>query len=46
MANTVTNISYANTFGEWVAATDVLIGENNILGKGNYTKDSGSWSNE
>jgi len=42
MANTVTNISYANTFGEWVAATDVLIGENNTLGKGNYTKDSGT----
>jgi hypothetical protein len=42
MANTVTNISYANTFGEWVAATDVLIGENNVLGKGNYTKDSGT----
>jgi len=42
MANTVTNISYANTFGEWVAATDVLIGENNRLGKGNYTKDSGT----
>jgi len=42
MANTVTNISYANTFGEWVAATNVLIGENNTLGKGNYTKDSGT----
>ena len=42
MANTVTNISYANTFGEWVAATDVLIAENNTLGKGNYVKDSGT----
>ena len=42
MANTVTNISYANTFGEWVVATDALISENNILAKGNYTKDTGT----
>jgi hypothetical protein len=42
MANTVSNISYANTFGDWVVATDALIRENNTLGKGNYTKDSGT----
>jgi hypothetical protein len=42
MANTVTNISYANTFGEWVVATQGLINENNTLGKSNYTKDSGT----
>ena len=42
MANTVSNISYANTFGDWVVATDALIRENNTLGKSNYTKDSGT----
>ena len=42
MANTVSNISYANTFGDWVVATDALIRENNTLAKGNYTKDSGT----
>jgi hypothetical protein len=42
MANTVSNISLANTFGEWVVATDALIRENNILATGDYTKDSGT----
>lgn len=43
MANTVSVLSYAaNTFGDWVIATNALIGENNTLGKGNYTKDSGT----
>jgi len=42
MANTVTNISLANTFGEWVVATDALIRENNILAESDYTKDSGT----
>ena len=42
MANTVTNISLANTFGEWVVATDALIRENNILATGDYTKDAGT----
>ena len=42
MANTVSNISYANTFGDWVVATDALIRENNTLAKSNYTKDSGT----
>jgi hypothetical protein len=42
MANTVSSLSYANTFGDWVVATDALINENNILASGNYTKDSGT----
>ena len=42
MANTVTTLSYANTFGHWLAATDAVINEINILGKGDYTKDSGT----
>ena len=42
MANTVTALSYANTFGHWVTATNTLINENNILAKGDYTKDSGT----
>jgi hypothetical protein len=42
MANTVTTISYANTFGQWMVATDALIGENNTLAKNDYTKDTGT----
>ena len=42
MANTVSTISYANTFGQWMVATDALIGENNTLAKSDYTKDSGT----
>ena len=42
MANTVPNLSYANTFGEWVTATSALIGENNRLATSDYTKDSGT----
>ena len=42
MANTVTTLSYANTFGQWLTATGNLIGENNILAKGDYTKDTGT----
>ena len=42
MANTVTTLSYANTFGQWLAATDALIAENNVLATNNYVKDSGT----
>jgi hypothetical protein len=42
MANTVTTLSYANTFGDWLVATDALIGENNTLAEGDYSKDSGT----
>ena len=42
MANTVTSLSYANTFGHWLNSTDALISENNILATGNYVKDTGT----
>ena len=42
MANTVSSLSYANTFGDWMVATNNLVIENNILAKENYIKDSGT----
>jgi len=42
MANTVTSLSNANTFGHWLAATSALISENNTLATDNYVKDSGT----
>jgi hypothetical protein len=42
MANTVSTISYANTFGQWMVATDALIAENNTIATGDYVKDSGT----
>jgi hypothetical protein len=42
MANTVSSLSYANTFGDWMVATNNLVTENNILAKENYIKDSGT----
>ena len=42
MANTVSILSYANTFGEWVVITDALANEVNNLGKGTFTKDTGT----
>lgn len=42
MANTVSTISYANTFGQWMVATDALIAENNSLATGDYNKTSGT----
>jgi len=41
MANNVTLLSYANTFGDWVINTNQLAQEIDNLGKGNYTKDTG-----
>lgn len=42
MANTVSLISYANTFGDWVVTTNALVGENNNLAENNYTKAKGT----
>jgi hypothetical protein len=42
MANTVSSLSYANTFGDWMVTTNYLVTENNILAKENYVKDSGT----
>jgi hypothetical protein len=42
MANTVSILSYANTFGEWMVNTNGIASEINNLGKGTYTKDQGT----
>jgi hypothetical protein len=42
MANTVTSLSYANTFGDWVVTTNALVRENNNLASNNYFKNSGT----
>jgi len=42
MANTVNSLNYANTFADWLVATDALIVESNVLGKGDYRKNSGT----
>jgi hypothetical protein len=41
MANTVSILSYSNTFGNWLTTTNELANEINTLGSGNYTKDTG-----
>lgn len=41
MANTFTQLSYANTFGDWVITTNYHSTELNTIGRGNYTKDTG-----
>lgn len=41
MANTISILSYANTFGEWMVNTNENSRELNNLAKGTYTKDSG-----
>jgi hypothetical protein len=42
MANTVSIISYGNTFGELVTVQNALARENNALAANNYTKDTGT----
>jgi hypothetical protein len=42
MANTVTLLSYANTFGEWMITTNGLVRENNDFGYNNYFKPTGT----
>jgi hypothetical protein len=42
MANTVTLLSYANTFGDWVVTTNNLVKENNDLAANNYVKSTGT----
>lgn len=42
MANTVTLLSYANTFGDWVVTTNKLAQENNDLAANNYVKPTGT----
>jgi hypothetical protein len=42
MANTVSTISYANTFGQWMTVTNALSIENNNLAANDYVKSSGT----
>jgi cytoskeletal protein CcmA (bactofilin family) len=42
MANTVSQISYNNTFGDWVVATNSLIRENNDFAANNFVKPTGT----
>ena len=42
MANTVSLLSYANTFGDWVVTTNALVKENNDFAANNYTKPIGT----
>ena len=42
MANQITPLSYANTFGDWVVTTNKVLAETNDLQANNYTKDSGT----
>jgi hypothetical protein len=42
MANTVSLLSYANTFGDWVVTTNNLAKENNDLAANNYVKPTGT----
>ena len=42
MANTVTLLSYANTFGDWVVTTNALAQENNNMAANNYIKPTGT----
>ena len=42
MANTVTLLSYANTYGDWMVTTNQLVRENNNFASGLYSKDTGT----
>lgn len=42
MANTITNISLANTFGEWVSTTVQTVNELNYIGTADWRKASGT----
>jgi preprotein translocase subunit SecD len=42
MANTVSILNYANTFGDWVTTTNALVQENNDLAANNYHKNAGT----
>jgi len=42
MANTITLLSYANTFGDWIITTNQLIQQNNNLVANSYVKPTGT----
>jgi hypothetical protein len=43
-ANTISTLSYANTFGDWVVATNFLINQNNQAASNSFTKTSGTYN--
>ena len=43
MANQITPLNYANTFGDWVTTTNSVLAETNDIGANNYTKNTGSF---
>ena len=44
MANQITPLNYANTFGDWLVTTNSVLAETNDIGINNYTKDSGTFT--
>jgi hypothetical protein len=42
-ANTISTLSYANTFGDWVVATNFLINQNNQASTNSFTKAAGTY---
>ena len=42
MANTISILSYTNTFGDWFVNTNALAKENNEFGSNNYIKPTGT----
>ena len=42
-ANTISTLSYANTFGDWVVATNFLITQNNQAASNSFTKQTGTY---
>jgi len=42
MANTVSILNYANTFGDWIITTNQLVKENNDLAANGYVKNTGT----
>jgi hypothetical protein len=43
MANKVTPLIYANTFGDWITVTNQLVAEANSIGFEDYEKSSGNY---
>ena len=43
MANQITPLGLANTFGDWIVTSNRLLAETNDLAANNYTKDSGTF---
>jgi len=42
MANVISSLTYANTFGDWAVTTNTIVREVNDLGYQNWTKETGT----